>query len=119
MNIAFRILRPAIRAAAFGAAWIAPIEAYASVSVCEKMHIGEIAEDKSELLAKKRALENWVAHASRYGEQYARWGIAWDRRLDCTRSDTGLFRCKALARPCAIRQVPPVGLTPLRRGERS
>ena len=119
MSIAPRILRPAILATAVGAAWLAPIEAYASVNVCEKMHTTEVAEDKSEMLAKKRALESWVAHASRYGEQYTRWAIAWERQFDCTRADTGLFRCKAIARPCAIQQVPPAGLTPLRRGVRS
>jgi hypothetical protein len=83
--------------------------------VCEKVHASEAAEDKSEILAKKRALENWVAHARRYGEDFARWGNAWERHFECSRTDSGLFRCKAVARPCAVRQVPPDGLKPLRR----
>jgi hypothetical protein len=116
MGIAPRILRPAILATAVGVAWTAPIEVRAAVALCERSLSGDVAEDKSELLAKKRALESWVAHAGRLGEQFTRWGIARNRQLDCTRTDAGLFRCKAVGLPCAIRQVPPADFVPLRRG---
>src|SRR5256885_1644568 len=99
-----------------GTACVAPIEARAAVAICEPLLAGEVAEDKSELIAKKRALESWLSRAGKYGEQYARWGIAWNRQLDCARSEAGLFRCKAVGRPCAIRQVPVDGATRLRRG---
>jgi hypothetical protein len=115
MSNAHRVLRLAYLAATMGAACAVPIEARAAVALCERSHSGEIAEDKSELTAKKRALESWVAHASRLGEAYTRWGIAWNRQLECTRTDAGLFRCTAVGQPCAIRHVPPAGGTPLRR----
>ena len=114
-----RILRLGYAAAVTGVALVAPLEAYAAVNVCKDMHTSQAVEDKSEAMAKKRALENWVAHASRYGEQFTRWGNAWERHFDCARADTGLFRCVAVARPCAVHHVPPDGLTPLRRGSRS
>jgi hypothetical protein len=99
-----------------GAVCVLPIEARAAMNECKQSHAGEAAEDKSELLAKKRALESWVSRASRYGDRFARWGIAWNRQLDCARSDTGLFRCKAVGHPCAVRQVPPSDFIPLKRG---
>jgi hypothetical protein len=108
--------RQLIGLAIIGAACVVPIEARAAVALCERSHAGEAAEDKSELVAKKRALESWLSQAGKYGEQYTRWGIAWNRQLDCARTDTGLFRCKAVGRPCAIRQVPVVGAARLRRG---
>jgi hypothetical protein len=102
--------------AGIGAACIVPIEARASVAVCEQSHAGEVAEDKSELLAKKRALESWVSRASRYGDQFTRWGIAWNRQLGCVRTDSGVFRCKAVGQPCNIRHVPPTDVSRLKRG---
>jgi hypothetical protein len=116
MSIAPRILQLACAAVAVGAACILPIEARASVGLCKCAHSGEVAEDKSELRAKKLALESWIAHASRYGEGYTRWGIAWNRRLDCTRTDVGLFRCKANGHPCTVAQVPPDDFVRLKRG---
>jgi hypothetical protein len=95
--------------------WMVPIEARAAVGVCKPSHAGEVAEDKSELQAKKRALESWVARASQYGKPYALWGIAANRRLECTRTDSGLFRCTAVGHPCTIRQVPPANFIPLKR----
>jgi hypothetical protein len=101
------ILRSACAAIAAGTA---------AVAVCEQSHAGEMAEDRSASAAKKRALANWVVRASRHGEQFTRWGIAWNRRLDCSRTDAGLLRCQATARPCTIRHVPPTDTIPLRRG---
>ncbi len=102
--------------AAVAAVCVVPIEARAAVGECRCAHAGEVAEDKSELQAKKRTLDSWVARASRYGDEFTRWGIAWNRQLDCARTDAGLFRCKAVGHPCPIRQVPPDKFTPFRRG---
>ena len=119
MSNTSQLLQLARVTAVTGVVFGLPLQASAAVNVCEKMHASEAAEDKSEILAKKRALENWVAHARQYGEDFARWGDAWERHFECTRTDCGLFRCKAVARPCAVRQVPPDGLKPLRRDVRS
>src|SRR3954452_13152620 len=116
MSNARGVLRLAYLAAIMGITCAAPIETRASVALCERSHSGEIVEDKSEFVAKKRALDSWVAQAGRLGEAYTRWGIAWNRQLECTRTDAGLFRCTAVGRPCAIRHVPPANGTPLRRG---
>ena len=103
-------------AAAVGAACILPMEAHASVALCKCAHAGEVVEGKSELQSKKLALESWVARARRHGDGYTRWGIAWNRQLDCSRTDGGLFRCKAAGRPCTISQVPPDVFTRFKRG---
>jgi hypothetical protein len=84
--------------------------------VCEPSHAGQVAEDKSELEARKRALASWAALAVRNGEQYGRWGLAWNRQLDCAPTGAGTFRCKAVGHPCTIRQVPPTEFIPLKRG---
>lgn len=102
--------------AGIGIASLLPVEAHAAMALCERSHAGEVAEDKSELVAKKRALDSWLAQAAKHGEQYTRWGIPWNRRLDSTRTEAGLFRCQAAGRPCAVRQVPVEGAIRLRRG---
>jgi hypothetical protein len=102
--------------AVIGVICVLPIEARAAMALCERSHAGEVAEDKSELVAKQRALESWLVQARKYGEQYTRWGIAWNRQLDCARTDIGSFRCKAVGRPYAVRQVPVDGAIRLKRG---
>ena len=59
--------------AVIGVACVVPIEARAAMALCEQLHAGEVAEDKSELVAKQRALESWLSQARKYGEQYTRW----------------------------------------------
>ena len=95
---------------------VVPIEAGAAVRGCQKPLAGDIAEDRNEMLAKKRTLENWVARAGEHGEQFTSWRIAWDRQIECERTELGFYRCKAVGRPCAIQQVPPEKFTPFRRG---
>jgi hypothetical protein len=98
MRIASPVLPSACLAIAAGSLWASVYSARASVAVCERSHSGEAAEDSSELAAKKRAIENWVAHASRHGAQFGRWGIAWNRRLECRAATSGSIG----ARPRAI-----------------
>jgi hypothetical protein len=93
-----------------------PAFAHASVAVCGPSLSGEAADDASEMLARKQALASWVGHASRLGAQYTRWGIAWNRRIECKQLNAGVFSCRASGQPCAIHHVPPEGTTPLRRG---
>ena len=92
--------------AVVGTTCVVPIEARAAMALCEPLLAGEVAEDKSELVAKKRALESWLSLAGKYGEQYTRWGIAWNRQLDCTRTDTGVFRCKRSVVPVRSDRSP-------------
>lgn len=114
-NLASSSQRLALIVAACAACAL-PIEARAAMALCEPSLAGETSEDRDELQAKKGALASWVARAGRYGEPYTRWGIAWNRRLDCTRTDGGLYRCTAIGHPCTIRQMPEEKVTPLRRG---
>jgi hypothetical protein len=95
-----------------------PDPASAAVAVCKSSHSGEAAEDRSEVEAKRRALESWTKGARAHGEQFARWGIAFNRHIDCTRSKPDLFRCQASGRPCTVQQVPSDDLVPLGRVSR-
>ena len=51
----------------------------AAVGVCKTLHAGDRVEDRSEIAAKRRALESWLAGAKQHGVEYTRWGIAWNR----------------------------------------
>ena len=94
------------------------MHAHASVGVCEQVLASQIFEDSNELAAKKRAIEDWGARAKQLGEQYTRWGIAWNRQLGCSPTESGVFRCQAIGHPCAIMHVPPPpgDTIPFRRG---
>jgi hypothetical protein len=102
---------------ALGAMAAMPNPSRAAVAACKAPLAGEHVEDRSETTAKRHALESWTkATRLHHGEQFTRWGIAWNRRLDCKRTDKGVFRCQAIGHPCTIEQVPPANLVPLRRG---
>lgn len=92
--------------------------ANAAVSICESQIQGKTAEAKSELEAKKAALDDWLQQAKKHGPEYTRWQIAFDRRIDCTKTAAGLYHCQAVGKPCAAKQVPPApgSYTPLKRG---
>lgn len=100
---------------ALGVVATLPNPTHAAVAACKALYVGEEAENSSELLAKKRALESWSKGAQLHGEQFTRWGIAWNRRLDCTRTAAGTFRCQAAGHPCTIQQVPSENLIPFKR----
>jgi hypothetical protein len=91
-------------------------QAGAAVGVCKPLYSGARVDDRSEQAAKARALESWGAGARQYGIEYTRWGIAWNRRLDCTRTPAGLFACQAIGHPCTLQQVPPENFIRFRRG---
>ena len=102
--------------AALATAAAMPEPARAAVGVCKPLHAGERAEDKAELAAKARALESWVAGAKQHGAEYTRWGIAWNRRLGCTRMPDGKFSCRAEGHPCTYQQVAPENFIRFKRG---
>ena len=106
-------------AAVIAALAVAPHATHAAMALCEPSLAGAAIEDKTELQAKRLALESWVAGALKLGVQYTRWGLAWDRQLTCTRTEAGRHRCQAVAHPCTIKQVPPTEFIPLRRGASS
>jgi hypothetical protein len=93
----------------------APQQALAAVGVCKALHAGDRVEDKSEISAKRRALESWLAGAEQHGVEYTRWGIAWNRRLECTH-EKGVFSCQAAGHPCTYQQVPPENFVRFKRG---
>ena len=78
----------------------------AAVRSCLTETSGRIVEHKTELEAKKQTLADWHAKAREAGPGYTRWELAFDRRIDCTRTPSG-FSCQAIAAPCVIKQVPP------------
>ncbi len=94
---------------------IAP--ATAAVNECLDELTGEHAEAKTEVEAKRLALQDWLAKAKAIGPGYTRWQLAHNRRIDCRRPAPGAFRCQAIALPCMIKQVPSPGTIPLPRGQ--
>lgn len=101
------ILRSACAAIAAGTA---------AVAVCERSHAGEMVEDRSASAAKNARPRKLGRPGKSARGAIHPLGIAWNRRLDCSRTDAGLLRCQATGRPCTIRHVPPTDTISLRRG---
>ena len=91
--------------------------ATAAVNECLEELAGKHAEAKTELEAKRLALQDWLAKAKAIGPGYTRWQLAYDRRIDCQQPAPGMFRCQAIALPCTIKQVPSPDQIPLPRGQ--
>lgn len=88
----------------------------AAVSECLPEMAGRKAEARTEIGARKAALDDWMAKARAIGPGYTRWQIAFNRRIDCTRIDPNRFQCQAIALPCTVKQVPNPDLPRLKRG---
>jgi hypothetical protein len=46
------------------------------------------------------AQEWWSSRAGALGRGYESWDNSKDRVLECSKDDSGMFRCNASARPC-------------------
>jgi len=103
-RLALRTLAPC---AAAGLAALNPLSgAEAAVRVCRPTVSGAVAEAKTELEAKRIALDSWVARAGQSGAAYASWRMANNKRLACRAGGNGVIRCQATGRPCTIAQNP-------------
>jgi hypothetical protein len=82
----------------------AAVPAYAAVRHCAA-RIDVAADDRTELAARRKALQQWIAAARAVGETFTRWQLASARSLSCA-PIAGGFRCRASAAPCTIAQQP-------------
>lgn len=85
----------------------APHPAEGAVRVCKVAVSSVIVFEKSEKAGKRRALDDWKAKASLFGEGYTSWRLATNKRLACTRVKGQGYVCLARGSPCTIKQVPP------------
>ena len=111
------VRRPGIRGLLFAVVSAASAgPGHAAVNVCQPELAGKQAEAKTELEARKGALQDWTQQAEKIGRGYTRWQIAFNRRIDCTKTAAGTFQCQAVGQPCTVEQVPTPDLQPIRRG---
>jgi hypothetical protein len=68
----------------------------------------------TEIEARTKALDGWMNAVEALGTGPVLWEIAAERSLECDRAG-GVYRCRARARPCVIKQVAPKGWTPAKR----
>ena len=93
----------------------APRAVFAAAYVCQEPLTG-LGDDRVEMQAKRLALENWVAMARQHSAGHAHWGIAYNRQICCARIKNGLYRCKAVGRPCIVKNKVGGEFKPFPRG---
>ncbi len=85
-------------------AQIAP--SLAAVRICNDVVASDVVTAADEQSAKKQALDQWKAKASKAGPGYDGWGVAAEKSLKCFKKDNGTFECVAFGAPCVIQQNP-------------
>ena len=93
--------------AAMPACLVAPGPATAAVRQCAAPVTGDVAEASTERESRRLALANWQSKIAPLGEGYKSWRLAAVKRLSCSRTKAGTFKCAAFAAPCTIKQTPP------------
>lgn len=83
---------------------IAP-DARAAVRKCAGAITSDIATASTEFEAKKKAMDQWRAGASKLGEGFDSWRLAAGKTLKCF-PVAGGFDCIAHGAPCIIDQTP-------------
>lgn len=112
-----------IRQSAGGAAlafviWLAawpPHAATAAVRWCAPMTLGAAMTEPTEVVARRKALDDWVRGARARGIAQPTWRLAVNKSIVCGKVATGI-ECQARGAPCVIRQNP--GLPRNRRQRR-
>ena len=98
---------PALAVLAAGAAAMLPgAPALAAVRSCKPPVASNLSTAPTEPLARKAALESWIAKAKVHGDRYAGWRIAAQKTLKCVKGTAGGFDCIAYGAPCTIEQAP-------------
>ena len=112
----------AVRAAAFVLyVALAPgSSTIAAVRTCSARLTSIAATDSTELLAKKKAIDDWMLKAKGAGITNPAWRLAAERRLICqsvadgTPAATKIFECIAVGHACSISQNPKPNPRPSR-----
>lgn len=87
---------------------------HAAVRICGNF-IDSFGEGQTEKEAKKNALSSWMKSAETLGIEWTSWRLA-DGCLTCIVGGQ-IHRCKARARPCVIKHVPPKDWQAMRPAE--
>ena len=87
---------------------------HAAVRICSDSLVSMPGKGATELVAKKAALDDWLAKAKAAGFPAAIWPIAAEKQLSCEKTGDGL-ECIATGRACAIEQKAPEGFVPAPR----
>ena len=90
-----------------GAAVLLVSPAQAAMRYCSPPLISSAGQGRTELEAKKLALDDWFAKAKAQGFKDSLWRTAADKSLICKALEGGKFECTAAGRACTILQVPP------------
>lgn len=84
----------------------ATIPAPGAMRSCMRNVVGQ-ATAKSELEAKKQAMDDWKKSAIEAGLEHPAWRIAGNKSFTCETEADGQVTCTASGEPCTIVQVPP------------
>lgn len=67
---------------------------------CREFVEGGLASAETQEDAIIAAQEWWSSRAATLGRGYESWDNSKDRALECSKDDSGMFRCQAFGRPC-------------------
>lgn len=85
--------------------FVASGQAAAAVRTCAAMTLGAAITERTEPVARRKALEDWVQRARARGIAQPTWRTAINKSVVCGKVATG-FECQARGAPCVIRQNP-------------
>ena len=90
--------------------------AAAAVRSCAPLTLGAAITERTEPVARRKALEDWMQRARVHGIAQPTWRTAIDKSVVCGKVAAG-FECQARGAPCVIRQNlgRPSDLPPRRR----
>ena len=89
--------------------------ASAAVRDCKPSLSSVTVVEKTEVEAKRKALQDWLTKAQQIGAGFTRWELAYNRQITCVKNAGGGFQCQAVGMPCTIQQAPQRGRVPIER----
>ena len=113
-----------LRAIAVALLLLVPDASQAAVRTCGEIVASSGEDDRSETVARQKAMAGWIAAAAKFGPAFVLWRNAAEKSLSCMKLAGGIWRCQAYGRPCGVSQVPgmqppgsllPPGPTPSKR----
>jgi hypothetical protein len=71
------------------------------------MVVGDEEKARTEIEARRLALQRWTLFAALNGPSFASWRLAANKSISCRYLADGLHHCQARGSPCTISQVMP------------
>lgn len=81
-------------------------QAQGAVRKCLPAVRAEGTDAASEAGARRKAIEGWLAAAAAQGNEFTRFALSAERKIDCRRIEAGPYVCSVSAMPCAVLQNP-------------